>query len=204
MQKSNQFWETNEQETVVVLSNPRSGNAANKNGVYISYNPPIEEDDDLNEDDQSDTIYVDENYPGPKEGDIEQEERPGINGDNQENENINTNASNSETGDDEREKNRRSADENGQRINWDNPEISENEDSEDPEISDREEGPGQPDIPLNQKEVPDDANIRNLYDTNPNASTIRSSNADRTFGNEKRRKNGNEGNSDRVEGENEF
>jgi hypothetical protein len=201
MQKSNQFWETNEQETVVVLSKPMSGNATNKNGVYIGYNSPIEEDDDLDEDDQSDTIYVDENYPGPKEGDIDHKERPGINEGNQEYNNININAADSEPSEEKSDENRRSVDENGQRINWDNPEISEAGNTEDPEISDQEEDPDQPDIPLNEKEVADDASIRNLYDTNPNASTIRSSNADRTFGNEKQRKHGDEGNFDRVDGE---
>lgn len=43
-----------------------------------------------------------------------------------------------------------------------------------------------------KNEVPDDPSIRELYDKDLNAATVHSSNADKTFGNEKRNENQNE------------
>ncbi|HLT41179.1 MAG TPA: hypothetical protein VKZ95_00625 [Sphingobacteriaceae bacterium] len=102
MQKNNQYWETSEL-IVDDLNILFLENKVNENLVSISQNAPkkkkgdLDDDDDTSkinnpqedmesdEDDQSDTIEIDENYPGPKESDIDQAaEKPGINHGNQE------------------------------------------------------------------------------------------------------------------------
>lgn len=101
MQKNNQYWETNQQivedSNILLLEN-----TVKENLGHISQNAPKKKNGDLDdgddsskinnpkediesdEDNQSDTIEIDENYPGPKEGDIDEAEKPGINGGDQE------------------------------------------------------------------------------------------------------------------------
>lgn len=94
-------------------------------------------------------------------------------------------------------------DENEKRINWNDPEISQRDDTDEPEVVYPEEDPDQAgNIPA-KEEIPDDTSIINLYDTNPNASTVHSSNADRTLGNEQLLSKREQNDSDRLRGENE-
>lgn len=80
----------------------------------------------------------------------------------------------------------RAVDENGKRISWNDPEISEADNTErrSPEVINQEEKPEQPGDRTHEKEIPNDPSIIDLYDKDPNAATVHSSNADSTFGNE--------------------
>lgn len=103
MQNNNQYWETNEQlaedsnilmlestanETLVLIRKnapkKKGGDLGDGDDPSKNKNPKenieIDEDNQRDEDNQSDTIKIDEDYPGPKEDDIDQAEKPGING----------------------------------------------------------------------------------------------------------------------------
>ena len=101
MRTKNQYWENNpqivEDSNNPVLENTDMENLSlmnrdvlkkkhgdfDKNGDLSKINKP-KEDLDSDEENQSDTIEIDENYPGPKEGDIDEAEKPGINDGEQE------------------------------------------------------------------------------------------------------------------------
>ncbi len=101
MQNIHQYLETNEQiiedanilllentvsEKLVLISqdaHTKENDGLDNGDDYSKINNP-KEDMENDEDNQSDTIRIDENYPGPKESDIDQVEQPGIKDGNQE------------------------------------------------------------------------------------------------------------------------
>lgn len=82
--------------------------------------------------------------------------------------------------------NKNEVDENGQKINWNDPEISEadNIEGRSPKNTGTPESEYTEDQSV-KNEVPDDGRITALFDQDQNSATVHSSNADRTFGNER-------------------